>query len=430
MRPPSYSCVVSDDAQARTGVSTGAAVAIAIVVMNVATYGLTVAAARLMGPAGFGEFSAVMGILMVLNVLALGLQATGARRVAVAGDRARVESEIWRAATRGALLLAVVTLLAAPALKAVLDLDSWLSVLGLAVAAGVLTMVGALAGLLQGEARWWPLAAVFVAIGVARFALGVAALALQPSTAAAMVGVAVGTVVPFVIAWASLSRRAPTPARRSGEHDAHGRGVLAELGHSTHALLAFFVLSNIDIVIARAVLPEYAAGLFAGGLIVTKAVTFLPQFVIVLAFPVMSRRGTSDRAHVVGLALVTAIGISATIGVLLFPALAQLFIGGAPYAEISASLWLFALAGTALAGTQFLVYSSLALEHPRAVYVLWAGAAFFAAVGLTAQTPTILIVDRVWTALATAAMLAVVLTGRKSPRLSVRRRARSDRPRR
>ena len=86
--PPSYSDGVSDQDQPRTGASEGAVVAVAIVVMNVATYGLTVAAARLMGPPGFGEFSAVMGILMVLNVLALGLQATGARRMAVAGDRA------------------------------------------------------------------------------------------------------------------------------------------------------------------------------------------------------------------------------------------------------------------------------------------------------------------------------------------------------
>ena len=421
---------MSDQDQPRTGASDGAVVAVSIVVMNVAAYGLTVAAARLMGPSGFGQFSAVMGILMVLNVLALGLQATGARRVAVAGDRARVESEIWRAATRGALGLTAVTLLAAPALKVVLDLDSWLSLVALAVASGVLTMVGALAGLLQGEGRWLPLATVFVSIGVARFAGGVVALALQPSTAAAMVGVALGTLVPLAVAWASLSRRGPRPAPPSGDLSLHGRGVLTEVAHSTHALLAFFALSNVDIVIARAVLPDHAAGLFAGGLIVTKAVTFLPQFVIVLAFPVMARRGASDRAHVVGLSLVAAIGLVATVGVVLLPALAELFIGGAPYAEVTGSLWLFALAGTVLACIQFLVYSSLALEHPRAVYVLWAGVALFTAVGLTADTPTTLVIDRVWTALATALVLVVVLMSGQGAGVSVRRRARSDRRRR
>ena len=202
------------------------------------------------------------------------------------------------------------------------------------------------------------------------------------------------------------------------------------MAHSTHALLAFFALSNIDIVIARAVLPDHAAGLFAGGLIVTKAVTFLPQFVIVLAFPVMARRGASDWAHVVGLALVAGIGLVATVGVVLLPALAEVFIGGAPYAEVTESLWLFALAGTVLACIQFLVYSSLALEHPRAVYVLWAGAALFAAVGLTAHTTTGLVVDRVWTALATAVVLVVVLMNGQGAGVSARRRARTGRPRR
>lgn len=439
--------------------SEGAVVAVSIVVMNVATYGLTVAAARLMGPSGFGQFSAVMAILMVLNVLALGLQATGARRVAVAGDRTRVESEIRRAAGRGALALVALTLISAPVLKAVLDLESWVSLLGLAATAGVLTVVGGLAGLLQGEGRWWPLAAVFVTIGVGRFACGVLALWVSSSTASAMVGVAAGTAVPLAVAAAALSHRRPsapppdgyvdtTPADGlapatvaapggsadgtagtdgTGGDGGNGRGVLAEVAHSTHALLAFFVLSTIDIVIARAVLPDHDAGLFAGGLIITKAVTFLPQFVIVLAFPVMARRGSSDRAHVIGLSLVATIGLAATLGVAAIPALAQLFIGGEPYAEVTGTLWLYALAGTVLASIQFLVYSSLALEHPRAVYVLWGGVALFAVVALTTDTPTGLIIDRVWTALLTAVVLVVLLTRPRSPGVSERRRASSGR---
>jgi O-antigen/teichoic acid export membrane protein len=425
----SYSVGVSDEAQPTTGMSDGAVIAVAVVVMNVATYGLTVAAARLMGPSGFGQFSAVMGILMVLNVLALGLQATGARRVAVAGDRARAreEFEIRRAAYRGALGLAAVTLLAAPALKVVLDLDSWLTLLALAVACGCLTVVGALAGLLQGEGRWWPLSAVFVAIGLARFAFGVLALTVSSSTASAMVGVAVGTVVPLAIGWFALSRRHTSPPR-TGTAESHTRGVLTEVAQSTHALLAFFALSNIDIILARAVLPDQPAGLFAGGLIVSKAVTFLPQFVIVLAFPVMARRGESDRAHVVGLALVAGIGLAATIGVVALPWLAEVFIGGRSYADVTGDLWLFALVGTVLACIQFLVYSSLALEHPGAAYVLWAGAALFTVVGLTAHDTTALVVDRLWTALLTAVVLVALLTRGRPPRLSAPLGASSGRP--
>ena len=53
-------------------------------------------------------------------------------------------------------------------------------------------------------------------------------------------------------------------------------------------------------IVARNVLTDHDAGLYAGGLILTKAVLFLPQFVVVIAFPSMStvdeRRGRSAGA--------------------------------------------------------------------------------------------------------------------------------------
>ena len=55
--------------------------------MNVTTYGFTILAARLLGPAEYGALAAVMGLLLVVNVLSLGLQATGARRVSAAPGR-------------------------------------------------------------------------------------------------------------------------------------------------------------------------------------------------------------------------------------------------------------------------------------------------------------------------------------------------------
>ena len=66
-------------------------IAVAMGVMNVATYGFTILAARLLGPSEYGALAAVMGLLMVVSVLSLGRQATGARRVAASpGGRAAV----------------------------------------------------------------------------------------------------------------------------------------------------------------------------------------------------------------------------------------------------------------------------------------------------------------------------------------------------
>ena len=87
---------------------------------------------------------------------------------------------------------------------------------------------------------------------------------------------------------------------------AHGRAPAARPATTTssarscgrpsatrQALLAFFALSNADIVVARNVLDGHDAGLYAGGLILTKAVLFLPQFVVVVAFPSMATRRAS-----------------------------------------------------------------------------------------------------------------------------------------
>ena len=63
------------------------------------------------------------------------------------------------------------------------------------------------------------------------------------------------------------------------------RPVIREIVHNSQALLAFFALSNADIVVARNVLDDHDAGLYAGGLILTKAVLFLPQFVVVRRVP-------------------------------------------------------------------------------------------------------------------------------------------------
>ena len=81
---------------------------------------------------------------------------------------------------------------------------------------------------------------------------------------------------------------------------------------NSSVLLAFFALSNADIVVARNVLDEHDAGLYAGGLILTKAVLFLPQFVVVIAFPSMSTSSERRRALTLSLSLVAVLGALTT----------------------------------------------------------------------------------------------------------------------
>jgi O-antigen/teichoic acid export membrane protein len=148
--------------------------------------------------------------------------------------------------------------------------------------------------------------------------------------------------------------------------------VLVEMAHNSHALLAFFALSNADVLVARSVLGANQAGLYAAGVIVVKAVLFLPQFVVVVAFPSMSSE--SERRHVLlgSLGIVAAIGAVCAAGAAVLSALALVFVGGHDYAQVQDHLWEFAVLGTLLSMLQLLVYSVLARQARYAVYAIWA----------------------------------------------------------
>ena len=294
-----------------------------------------------------------------------------------------------------------------------LRLESLPTAMLVGVTALPLTVMGGQAGILQGERRWGPLSAVYLASGLGRLVMGGVLIAVRPTEFAAMLGVAAGAYVPVVIGWWALRRR---------HHPRHPQttptagGMINEAVHNSHALLAFFALSNADVVMARAVLDGHQAGLYAAGLIMTKAVLFLPQFVVVIAFPSMSTMTERRRALTGSLGVVAVLGAVTTAGALLLPQLALVFVGGDRYQEIADHLWIYAILGTVLSMLQLLVYSVLARQGQRSVYLVWA--AFVAMVGLGLATDTLrglLTVVIAVDAVLLAALLAVSLHVTKDP---------------
>ena len=362
----------------------GSSIAIAIGLMNVATYGYTMVAARVLGPRQYGAFASLMATLLVISVLQLGLQATAARRISAdPGHVGQIEAVILRVTYRAALAVGLVLLVLTPVINFVLRLDNLLVAGLVCIAAVPMTVMGGQAGILQGERRWLPLSMVYVANGVPRLIVGFALIAWHPTELSAMIGVVVGQFAPVVVGWWALRHE-----RHPGEVGDHHslRPVIREVVHNSQALLAFFALSNADVIVGRNVLDDHDAGLYAGGLILTKAVLFLPQFVVVLAFPAMSSATERRKALTRSLGLVAALGVVATAGAWLLSSLALVFVGGQDYAEIQSQLWLFAVLGTVLAMLQLLVYSVLARQGQRSVYLVWAALVALVAVGSTVST--------------------------------------------
>jgi O-antigen/teichoic acid export membrane protein len=231
-----------------------------------------------------------------------------------------------------------------------------------------LTLVGGQLGILQGERRWWPVAIVYVACGVPRLVIGTVLMVWDPTELTAMLGVALGAVVPVLLGAYAL-RRQRLPGQTS-EHHASGP-IAREILTNSQALLGFLALTSVDVIVARNILEAHDAGLYAGGLILTKAMLFLPQFVVVVAFPAMSTAHERRQALLRGLALVFGLGAAGVAACAALPRLALVFVGGDKYEAIVDRLWLFAVLGTVLSLLQLLVYAVLARQGRRSVLLVW-----------------------------------------------------------
>ena len=397
----------------------GAGIAVSMGVMNVATYAFTILAAHMLGPRNFGGVASLMGLLLVVNVVALGLQATGARRVAADPDqRDAIEDAVMAATNRSAAALGLLCLGFTPVIAWALSLDNWAAALMIGLSAVPLTVMGGQAGILQGEERWVPLAGVYLAMGLGRLAAGVVLMPLMPNTFGAMLAVAVGAWAPAVVGALALGRVGAGPRGRARRGATR---MLREVVSNSYALLAFFALSNLDVVLARMRFDEHEAGLYAGGLILTKAVLFLPQFVVVIVFPSMASASSQHRIYLRALLVIGMIGAGATLGAAALSEYAVMFVGGSAYSEIEPNIWLFASLGTLLALVQMMVYELVARQHRASVLVVWSGLVAVGAVGLLVDSGPSLV--RGVAIVDLAVLLSLLLAARFHPGL------RGDRPR-
>jgi hypothetical protein len=233
--------------------------------------------------------------------------------------------------------------------------------------------MGSQLGVLQGSQRWTELAAVYTSVGLGRLAFGGGALFIHPSLDSAMIGLALGAVVPPVLGTLFLrGASSGTPAAV--------KSLLLETAHGTHTLLAFFVIANADVLLARGLLDGTHSGYYAAGVIVAKACLFLPQFVIVIVFPSLANSPGDTAKLRRAILAVAGLGVCTVLGTLVLPDLVVKVIGGPEkYGSLGPYTWMFAIAGSAYAVLQMVVYAAIAQQDKRAALVIWAGLIVLAA---------------------------------------------------
>lgn len=368
-------------------------VAAALGIAQVAAYAVSVVAARALGPDGFGILAALLGILLIGSVLAMGIQAVAARRLVQveSSQQAGAARSMLRDGLIGGGAVALATLAISPLLVWLLRLDGWASLLLAAAAFVPLTWAGAQYGVAQGRESYRRLAAVYALVGLGRGIGGVVGALATGSVLGTMAGLALGTALGALIGRIVVAPLASAPRERL-------EGFFAESAHATHALLALFVLTNVDVLLARALLDAEQAGIYGVGAVIAKVAFWLPQFVGVVAFPRFAdaRRG---RATVVSLLAVAGIGLLVVAGTALVPGLVVAFVGGAAYSSLVPIAWLFAALGATFALAQALLLTRLAIDDRRAVIAVWGAAALLVA-------SATLILPRTVEGLATSALIA------------------------
>lgn len=377
----------------RAIVSSTVIVAAALGIAQVFSYAVSVVAARALGPEQFGVLAALLGILLIGSVLAMGIQAVAARRLVHLSPAQRdgASRDILRDGLVGGIAVAAATIAISPLLMWLLRLDGWIPLLLAALAFVPLTWAGAQYGVAQGREAYSRLAAVYLAVGVGRGIGGVAGALATDSVIGTMLGLTVGTA-----AGALVGRLVVAPLSRGSRLSVDR--FFGETAHATHALLALFVLTNVDVLLARALLSPFEAGEYGVGAVIAKVAFWLPQFVGVVAVPRFADTRRA-RATVISLVAIAAMGAAVVAVTALLPGLVVGFVGGSAYDDLVPIAWMFAAIGSLFALAQALLLTRLAVDDRRAVIAVWSAAVLLVALAA-------LVMPRTVAGLASSALIA------------------------
>jgi O-antigen/teichoic acid export membrane protein len=232
-------------------------------------------------------------------------------------------------------------------------------------------------GTLQGMERYLALGLMLVAIAIARVAFGVPwAATAHGGSGGAIAGQTVGVLVVIVgAAWllrGILIGRGTGAASSGLRRKPDVRAVTASV-----AFIAFAVLSNLDILLAKLFLSSEEVGQYAALSTVGKLVMFLPGAVALVMVPnaARARHTRRDAARVLRIAgvLVAATAAAAAIPAALSPGLLVETMFGQDYKAATSGVLPMVCAGAGMALLYLLVVYTVAVEDRRWSMLLAAG---------------------------------------------------------
>lgn len=339
-------------------------VSAATLAASTGNYALSILAARSLVPSDFGAFAAVLGLLAIFSTIGLAAQATVARETAENTGTSFGSSSHRSMAKRLFLVTLALMILISPVSAYFLSVP-YIEMLLMLLTVPFTVVSSTLLGRIQGKQTHGYLAIAIFNLAFWRVLIGGLFLVLSPTLMALAFGLFCGAVIAALVILLMLFGDAHKKENFSWPQIPPFVIVL-------QALSLMFILSNMDIVLARLFLSPDLSGVYAVGSLLTKIVFFLPSPILIILYP---RMANQNAKRFIATAALATMGISAIMVILAIgaPRFILDFLAGDKYFELQPILWVFALAGGALATLQVAVYGRLARKDKQVIYLLWSG---------------------------------------------------------
>lgn len=364
---------------------------VAMTLAGLLNYVFSIIMTRMLGETGaFADFNSLNSVFLIVTMGALAFQTVITKNVAELSVREENDKiralihEFSRWLIWICALVIVIGIAAAWPLTSVLKLGSPVYVIIIASAVAVTLYLTLPYGLLQGQQKFIGLGVAGIAASSLRIVIGVAIVALGAGVygalgAATLAGICVSSVVIYY--YRDIFRGKAEPVE--GFHPASALWAIVPVAA---AVFLVIFMTQIDMILVKAVKSAAQADLYSYGALAGKAVLFFPGGITLVMFPRVSalRAEGKPTKHILAWSLAACLAMEgAVVGFYaLFPAFTSSFFAGKHGKEVSSLTGAFGMEFVVLFGLVMavfallgvLVYYHLALDRRGFIALLVAGA--------------------------------------------------------
>lgn len=349
---------------------------------NVCNYASNLVFSHMLSTEAYGDLTALLALATLVAIPAAAAQTMIAERVATltaGGDHERVRYVIrysWAHAFTIALAVGIIYTACIPLVKSTLSLQAIGSAVAMAPLIVLTFLLPVTFGVLQGMERFVVLGGLALTVAASRIVFGVPWVLAGGGAGGPLFGQALGSIVALVAVVAVLRSymlRRGTGAAAAGLRRRPDRRTMAAAG----AFVGFALLANLDVLLAKLLLPSHAAGEYAALVTVEKAIIFLPSAVAIVLVPAAAKARAADdsSARILRLAalLVGATILISIVPPMVAPHLVLTVMFGAKYQAATGGMRPIAIAGAGLSLLYLLVVYTVAIQDKRWVWLLLGG---------------------------------------------------------